>query len=287
MIPLLVMFAASTAAAQPPSPRMRGVVHQQLLALLNPMGLEHTARFGARGLLGDQNELLFMGAHVDTGIVSYVSPVYAIQGGYVQVSPLSFLVLRAEVTGHVVWPIGMSGAGYYALQSYQDDVRPSALTAERGEVATGWSMRLSGTLQGLVPIASDVRILAASELTVQHAALGHGSHYYDMKWDLVLAQRDWVLINGAAVLLELDTDPSTRVRFGVYDDVRYVPASGYVGHQVGPLATLTFRQPAPEIPSLTIFVRGGYHTHHVIRADELTILGGVAVSYDLGPVRVP
>lgn len=273
------LLAASPAEAQS---RVRGVVHQQLIALLNPMGLEHTARAGFRGPLGDQRDLLFMGAHAETGVVSYLAPVYAIQGGYVQVSPFSFLVLRAEVTGAVVWPIGMSGAGYYALQRYDDDVRPTALTAERGGVATGWSMRVSTTLQGLVPLGTDVRILAADELTVQHASLGGGSHYYDMKWDLVLAERDWVVVNNGAVLLEVDVDPGTRVRAGAYDDLRVVPASGYVGHQVGPLATLTFVAPSTEVSSLTIFVRGGYYTHHVLRAEELTILGGVTLAYDLG-----
>lgn len=260
---------------------VRGVIHQRFIALLNPMGMEHALEVGTRARIGDEREILFMGAHAEGGLVSYVSPVYAMHGAYVQVSPLAFLVLRAELTHAQVWPLGISGAGYYGLTGYDDDVSPSALNAERGAPAGGWSARLSATLQGMVPLGP-VRLLIQDQLTVQHASLGDASHYYDMKWDLVLARQDLVWINGAVLLLELDLEPTTHLRLGAYDDLRFVPASGYLGHQAGPLVMLTLDRPAAEVPSLSIFVRGGYYTHHVVRADELTVLGGVSVDYDLG-----
>lgn len=263
---------------------VRGVVHQRFIALLNPMGMEHTLEVGARAPLGDPHEILFMGAHAESGLVSYVSPVYAMHGAYVQVSPLAFLALRAELTHAQLWPLGMSGAGYYGLAAYDDDVSPSALNAERGEAAGGWSARAYATLQALVPLGP-VRLLIQDQLVVQSASLGGASHYYDMKWDLVLARQDLVLINSAVLLLELDLEATTHLRLGAYDDLRFVPSSEYLGHQVGPLVMLTLDRPAPEVPSLSVFVRGGYYTHHVIRADELTVLGGVAVDYDLGAIR--
>lgn len=263
---------------------VRGVVHQRFIALLNPMGMEHTLEVGARTRLGDPREVLFMGAHAEGGLVSYVSPVYAMHGAYVQVSPLAFLVLRAELTHSQLWPIGMSGAGYYGLSGYEEDVSPSALNAERGAAAGGWSARAYATVQGLVPLGP-VRLLIQDQLIVQHASLGGASHYYDMKWDLILARQDLVLINSAVLLLEIDLEATTHLRLGGYDDVRFVPSSGYLGHQVGPLVMLTLDRPASEVPSLSIFVRGGYYTHHVIRRDELTILGGVAIDYDLGALR--
>jgi hypothetical protein len=263
---------------------VRGVVRQRFVALLNPMGMEHTLEVGARARIGDPHELLFMGAHAETGVVSYVSPVYAIHGAYVQVSPLAFLVLRAELTHSQLWPLGMSGAGYYGLSAYDDDVSPAALNAERGATATGWSARAYATLQGLVPLGP-VRLLIQDQLIVQSASLGEASHYYDMKWDLVLARQDLVLITGAVLLLEVDLEATTHLRLGAYDDVRVVPSSGYLGHQVGPLVMLTLDRLAPEVPSLSVFVRGGYYTHHVLRADQLTILGGVAIDYDLGTIR--
>jgi len=263
---------------------VRGVVHQRFVALLNPLGMEHTLEVGARAPLGDPREILFMGAHAESGLVSYVSPVYAMHGAYVQVSPLAFLALRAELTHAQLWPLGMSGAGYYGLTAYDDDVSVSALNAERGEAAGGWSARAYATLQGLVPLGP-VRLLIQDQLIVQHASLGGASHYYDMKWDLVLARQDLVLINSAVLLLEIDLEATTHLRLGAYDDVRFVPSSEYLGHQVGPLVMLTLDRPAPEVPSLSFFVRGGYYTHHVVRADELTILGGVVVDYDLGAIR--
>lgn len=270
-----------SAEAQPH--RLRGVIHQQYIALLNPIGMEHTLRVGARQALGDQANVFFDGAHAEAGLVGYLSPVYAVHGAYLEVSPLSFLVLHAELTGHVVWPLGMDASGYYGLQGYE---RPSVdvLRADLGASATGWSMRVGGTLQGAVPITSGVRIVIADDVTVQRGALGDRSHYYDMKWDLVLAREDWVVINSAALLLEVRPEPSQIVRAGAYDDLRVVPASGYASHQAGLLFAFTFLEVAPEVPALTLFLRAGYHTHHVLRTDP-TVLGGVAVDYDLGAIR--
>ena len=76
-----------------------------------------------------------------------------------------------------------------------------------------------------------------------------------------------------------------NMRFGAYDDVRFVPASGYVGPQVGAIAMIGIARAAPEVPEINVFVRGGYYTSHVQRADEYTILGGIAIDYDLGAVR--
>lgn len=261
---------------------MRGVIHQDFIALLNPMGIEHTFAAGFRGQLGDQDDILFMGAHAETGLLSYVSPVYGINGGYVEVSPLSFLVLRAELTHHFVWPIGMEGAGYYGLSSYDDDVQ--VLAADRATTAEGWSARMIVRAQGLVPLGP-VRLLIVDQLTTQYAQLGGASHYYDMKWDLVMAREDWVLCNSALLLVDIDLDRTIHLRVGAYDDVRYVPNSGYLSHQVGPIAVLTIDRPTPEVVEVTPFLRGGYYTDHVVRAEEFTILGGVSLTYDLGALR--
>ncbi len=279
-------LAPMTARAEdghPPDP-MHGVVHQRVIALLNPMGAEHTMQVGFRGPLGDQNDILFMGAHAETGLVSYFSPVYMVQGGYVQVSPFSFFVLRAELTHNFVWPIGLSGAGYYGLQGYDDDVSEDALSPELARTAEGWSMRMSATLQGLVPLGP-VRILFQDQLMMQYAVLGDASHYYDMKWDLIARRQDWVLINSAVLLLEIDLDATLHLRVGAYDDARFVPQSSYLGHQVGIIAMLGIDRPAPEVGHVTPFVRTGYYTDHVVRRDEFTILGGVDISYDLGAIR--
>lgn len=280
---LLVVLFSTPAAAQ-----VHGVAHQRLVALLNPMGAEHTLRTGLRAPLGDPDELLFSGAHAEAGAVSYVSPVYAVHGGYLEVSPLAFLVLSAEVTGTTMWPIGMDGAGYYGLDRYDADVRAQTLSAERGERANGWEVTLGATLQGAIPLGP-TRLLIADAVAAQHASM-HGvearsSHYYSLRHDLVLAEQDWVISNDAVALVDITLIPGTRLMIGAYDALRYVPASGYVGHQVGPLVALTFERPADVIDGIDLYVRGGVYTDHVTRAEQPTVLGGVTVHYDLGALR--
>jgi hypothetical protein len=280
---LPTMAAAQEEDVEPerPSP-VRVVGHQQLIALLNPMGAEHRFDLGVRTSIGDQSDMLFDGAHFEGGAATALSPIYAIGGGYLELAPFSFLVLRGEVTGATVWPIGMSGAGYYGLSGYDGDVRPQALPPEQGGQADGWLATASVTLQGAVDLGGGARILALSELGFTHAVLGDDPFYYSMKHDLVLAREDFLLTNGAFVGLELRPLPDFVVRVGAYDDLRHVPASGYLGHQVGGIVMVGWDHLSANVSSLTIFVRSGGYTHHVVRQDQATILAGVAVDYDLG-----
>ena len=255
------------------------VVHQQLVLLLNPMGAEHELRVGVARALGDPTSLWFSGAHVEAGAVSYLSPVYAIQGGYLQVRPLSFLQLRVEFTGTVLWPIPLNGAGYFGLRSDEVDLRADPLLAENAGSATGWTVRVSPRLMGRVSLTDEVRLVAADELHVQHDTLGDATHYYSQKHDLIAARRDWIVTNDGALLLEIVPEPDLYVRVGAFSNLRVVPRSGYVGHQLGPIVGLELARPADDIANIEIFVRGGYYTHHIVRADELTILAGVAVNY--------
>lgn len=279
---LLSLALPEPAAAQDGG--LRGVIHERLVLLLNPMGAEHELRAGVRARLGDPDALLFTGAHAEAGGVSQVSPVYAIHGGYLQVSPLAFLVLRAEMTGTLMWPIGMDGAGYYPLGGYGADVRSEQLPGHAGEGAGGWNLTLAATLQGLVPLGP-ARLLIWNQTQISHVTLGEASHFYSLEHDLILAGRDWVLENDALLLAEVSLSESVALRFGAYDNLRHVPASGYVGHQVGPIVMLAFERPADAVTSLGLFVRGGWYTHHVVRRDEVTTLGGVQVTYDLGRLR--
>jgi len=274
-------FLVVLALAAPASAQTRGVVHQQLVLLLNPMGMQHQLDVGLRAPLGDQDALLFDGAHAEAGFTSRAAPVFAIQGGYLEVSPLSFLVLRAEMAGTVVWPIGMDGAGYYGLESYGADFDAQHLPGDAGGEATGWTVRLSGQLQGAVPLGDAGRLLLADRMTFQHDTQGDAPFYYSLEHDLVLARGDWVVHNDAFALAEFPVD-DVRIAGGAYSNLRWVPRSDYVGHQVGPIVAVTFERVDTHVPSISAFVRGGYYTHHGARRDELTVLGGLSVHYDLG-----
>lgn len=280
-VPTVALGQTAEVPPTPPSP-VRVVVHQQLIALLNPMGVEHRLDLGVRRSIGDQSDMLFDGAHFEIGAATALSPVYAIGGGYMELAPVSFIVLRGEVNGATVWPIGMSGAGYYGLTGYGDDVHAQSLPAADAGQANGWLATGSVTLQGAAELGAGARILFASELGATHAVLGAAPFYYSMKHDLVLAREDFLLTNGAFLGLELRVASDLVVRVGAYDDLRYVPASGYLGHQIGGIVMVGWDHLSENVGSLTIFVRGGGYTHHVVRTDEATILGGVAVDYDLG-----
>jgi hypothetical protein len=122
----------------------------------------------------------------------------------------------------------------------------------------------------------------ANELGVSYVVLGDADFYYSMKSDVILGRQDVLLTNSGFIGIEHRVASDMLVRLGAYDDLRHVPASGYVGHQLGPIAMVEWQRPAPSIGTLTVFVRGGGYTHHLIRAQEATILGGVSVDYTLG-----
>ncbi len=279
---MTLLLLTAPAAAQQEVPSTRAVMHEQLVLLLNPMGAEHRLDLGVRRELGDPDDMLRMGSHVEGGVATAVSPVYAFGGGYLQVQPLSFLVLRGELVGGGVWPIGMNGAGHYGVAGYDADVRGANLPASEGGSATGWMASMSATLQGALDLPDGWRLLLVSEWGLSRSVIGESPFYYSMRYDLVLAREDFVVTGGSFVGAEARLASDLVMRFGAYDDFRSVPSSGYVGHQLGPLAMLEWQHVTPEIGALVIFVRGGGYTHHVVREGEATILGGLAIDYELG-----
>jgi hypothetical protein len=277
--------AAGGAVAESAAPRespVHVVGHERVAALLNPMGAEHRLDLSVRGEVGDQEDMFFDGAHWQLGATSFVSPVYAIGGGFLELAPFSFLVLKGEVMGMTVWPIGMDGAGHYAVSGYGADVHSSNLPADAAGAASGFTAGGNGTLQGAIDLDPRVRLVAADEVGLYYVRLGTASHYTSMRYDLVLAREDLVLTNDALLAVEIRAASDLLVRAGAYSDLRHVPASGYVGHQVGPIVMLEWSGVAPAIEHLSVWVRGGGYTHHAIREGEATILGGVAVDYDFG-----
>jgi hypothetical protein len=102
----------------------------------------------------------------------------------------------------------------------------------------------------------------------------------------VRARADWLVTSAAFLGLELDLSSDVLFRFGVYDDFRHVPTADCVANQVGPIAMLSFARLDETLASVDPFLRVGYHTHHQAqREDQLTVLGGVQVRYDLAEIR--
>ncbi len=280
---LLFGLAFPTSADAQDEPRGAGtrfVARQQLGLLLNPMGAEHRLELAGRASIGDQSSLLFQGAHLEVGVANAVSPVYAVGAGYVELSPLSVLVLRAEVGGEGIWPIGLKGAGYYGLCEYDHYLNPNDLSPQAARSAAGWRAAFSGTLQGMVSLGG-VRLLFLDQFEGERAHVGDSPYYYDQRNDIVRAQTDWLLKNDVFLGLERDVEADTMLRLGVYDSLRVRPASSDVNHQLGPMVMVVFRRPNRTLSSITPFVRGGYYTHHGSRQHSTTILGGISLEYDL------
>jgi hypothetical protein len=181
----------------------------------------------------------------------------------------------------IYWPIGLDGAGYYRLGGYDANVRREALPHEESRFVSGWNLSLSATLRGRVPLGP-IDLVFLDRLLGEHTDIGEGAFYYSMKRDLILARRDWVLDNEAALLAELRLEADLQFRAGLFDQSRYVPASGYVHHQVGVMAMATWTDPVPELEELTLVLRGGYYTDHVVRADSFSVLGVLSVIHSVG-----
>ncbi len=239
---------------------------------------------GLRARLGDPGELLFTGAHAEVGLVDYTSPIYSIAGGYLQVSPLAFLVLRAEFTGTTMWSLGMDGAGYFPMNGYEADLGADNLRGDMGQAASGWNVAISAILQGAVDIGA-ARLLMWVQLGAEHVSLGSAPYHYSPRHDAILAQQEWTLSAQSLLLFEHPIENALKLRIGVYDHALFVPRSDYLANQIGPIAALLIERPAPGIDEIMPLVRVGTYSDHPTRAGAWTLLAAVFVRYDLGAIR--
>lgn len=270
----LSFFVVPNARAQDVS----GLAEQEMVFLLNPMGMEHTFRAALRLDFGDESSLLTQGLNARAGFFSRISPVYANHGAYLEVTPVSFFTIGAEASEWEIWSLPLSGAGHYALPGYGPY---GSLPENLGQSARGFSLAAYAQLQAAFTIG-DVRFMVRDRVTVDGTSLGEDAHYYNLRYDLVAARDELIVKNDALAVAEFALSGSSHLLVGAFSDLRAVPAAGYVGHQFGPFAALVFSDPADPFEELGIFLRGAYYTHHVSREDSLTVLAGVGVSYDLG-----
>jgi hypothetical protein len=176
----------------------------------------------------------------------------------------------------------MNGAGYYGFCHYDPYLDPQQeMPADQGRTATGWRATFSGTLQGMLPIGT-VRVLFLDQIAGERANVGDAAFYYDQRNDIVRAQTDWLLKNDVFLGFDVPVGETTIFRAGVYDSLRLRPASSLANNQLGPIVMMGFDRPNEFLSSITVFVRGGFYTHHGARQGEPTILGGISVDYDLG-----
>lgn len=264
----------------------RWVAHQGLVLLLNPMGAEHNLRVGLCVPLYETPEAAFSLNHVEVGVTSYVSPIYATGGGYAQIAPATFFFLRAELSGIGVWPLPIDGAGYFPLPGYAARWGSEDLPANAAQTASGWTARLFSVFRGRVDLAAigarAVYLAALDALYADYAEIGSAPFYAMIRHDVAAARADWVVANEGVLVVGIPIPDGPDLRIGAYSALRSVPAAGYVGHQVGGIVMLAWDRPLPGIDEISLFIRLGGYTNHAFRTGDAATMAGAGVDHDLG-----
>jgi len=261
----------------------RLVLHQLVAAQYNPWGVEHSVRFGACVPLVTTPGVLFDYTHVELGVVNYLSPVYTQFGGYAQITPLSFLQLRAEVSWLGYWPFFFNRAGYFSRQNYDADYRDHTLPSDQAGRAFGWNVNLIATFRARVSVGP-VAIAMLSMFSVEAWALGDEPYYLNLRRDLILRQTDWLLANEAIACVEIPLTEVVSLRIGAYDSYRGALMSGEESNQVGLIIMPVFSRLGSAARDFSPFVRVGAFTHHPFRRGTVGVLAGLMASYSLLPL---
>ncbi len=262
----------------------RWVLHQLFAAQTNPEGGLDVLRLGACFPLITTPNVLFDYTNVEIGEVNELSPAFVQLGGYAQITPLSLLQLRVELTGLAYWPLGLDRAGYYGVRAYDARFSADDLPGEEGRGTTGLNANFIGTLRLRVPFGPKLAAIGISILTVGYWRVGEAPYYLNLRWDAVLAREDWMIANEAFFGLETPLTRALALRYGGFDSYRLVPASGYHAHQLGLFVMAYWPKPSGGVLELSPFLRAGYYTEHAFRGDSFSVLAGVTLQYDLGRI---
>lgn len=270
--------AAGQHCAGQPGPRL--VWHQLLVGRVNPLGVEHSGRFGVCVPWVERPGLLFSRTNVEVGAVHQLSPAYGHLGGYLQVTPLSLLVLRVEMSALWYWPFPADRSGYFRLSSYDDDHEPEVLTYDIAESARGMNVNLIASPRARIE-AGPVALLALDVLSYEYWAVGDGAFYVNPRRELVLRRRDRLLANEAMAMVEFPLTDGLDLRLGGYDALAYGIGSGVANNSVGGLAMLHWSAALAPLRQLTPFLRVGAYTHHPFRVGQLALYVGALGTFDV------
>lgn len=243
---------------------------------INPLGLENQLRLSVCTPFVEKPGLLFDFTNFEFGIANYISPTHVHGGIYGSVTPLSFISLKAEVTGFYIWPIGLTfpGAGVTPLldqttctATYDDNVPPKDPVPgapPQPQASNGYGVRalLGAALQGSVPLGKRLDLLLFN---------GFNSEYWRYSTDqcIFVARRDvgiqgsgaWILANTAVLAFAIKVHPNHTIRIGATDDLVYTPANGYLGNVAAGLISYGVSNLRNLAKSFALFVRAGTFTH--------------------------
>lgn len=262
--------------------------HHLLVGRVNPGGVEHSGRFGICTPFIEEPGMLFDRTHAEVGLVHSLAPAYGQLGGYLQLTPLSFLVMRAELSALTYWPFPSNRAGYFPVAGYEADHHPDVLPSEQGQNATGLNANLVAIPRARVPMGP-IALIALSVLAYEYWAVGDEDYYVNIRREMVLGREDALITNEAMLMVEIPlTDGGFNMRIGAYDALAYGVGSEALSNGAGALLMVNWPEIHPDVRQLTPFVRLGGYSHHPFRTEQFQFYGGLLTTFDFGalPERV-
>jgi hypothetical protein len=279
---------AAPAAAETPASgrnclgesRPRLIMRQVLGIKWGPWGIEHQLRIGGCAPLVRKSGVLFDYSFIEAGFQAHSSPIYVMPGGYIDIAPLSILQFHFQFAPVFYWPIRLNGAGYYPMDSYEQDYTETLLLPELGETALGWYLRAGTTLQLAVPIGP-VQLLVSDNLMFEHWQLGEDNYYFHNRNDIPAARREWFIDNMALLLAGFPVHPNLDLRVGLNHQLTMNFGAKQMSNFFGGMAMFRFKKLGKALYDFTPLVRVGVRPQHPVREGNFTFIIAVMFSADL------
>jgi hypothetical protein len=302
--------AAAQRLEQKPASSMRGfgpgkhclneqkqkiLLNHYLAGSINPLGIGNSMRLSLCTPLITKPGILFDLTNVDFGLLLLTSPTDVTGGAFVNITPISILVLRAEISGFGIWPIPLQGAGFISLNSQNDftlnSLSPSPFGENPARHASGGKFLVGATLRGEVPLGRFLSIAVANSFNAEYWRLTSGTwdpaaaegreYFVSARRDVALrGPGDLVLANTAALVFGINPHRNVVLRVGVTDDLVYVPSHGYLGNIAAGLFAVSVKNLRNLAKDGSFFLRVGTFTHHAFRGG-ITFALGFDVTYEI------
>jgi hypothetical protein len=238
---------------------------------INPLGLENQLRLSLCIPLIETPGLLYDFTNVEFGLANYISPTHVHGGVFATVTPLSFLTLKAEVTGFYIWPLDNTvfpGAGVINLPepdcraSYNDIYPPAGTTGLMGGNGYGVRTLLGASLQGSVPLGKRLDLLVYDGLSTEYWRYNTDACVFVSRRDVgIHGSGDWIIANTAVLALAIKVRPNHTIRLGATDDLVHTPSNGYLGNIAAALISYGVDNLRGLARSFSAFVRMGGFTN--------------------------
>lgn len=273
------------------------LLNHYLAGSINPLGIGNSMRLSLCTPLITKPGILFDLTNVDFGVLLLTSPTDVTGGAFVNITPISILVLRAEISGFGIWPIPLQGAGFITLKSADDftlnSLSPSPFGENPAGTASGGKFLIGATLRGEVPLGRFLSIAVTDSFNAEYwrltnstwdpAAAAGKEFFVSARRDVALrGPGDLVLANTAALVFGINPHRNVVLRVGVTDDLVYVPSHNYLGNIAAGLFAISVKNLRNLAKDGSFFLRVGTFTHHAFRTGGgITFALGFDVTYEI------